>query len=157
MYRTTIKGAFSNNVKMSAEEIEGFNGPQIYAIRDGDVAFYVGQSIDPFRRIGQHMGYERRLPSELGVLILENQPESDEWTFECYGLKDCEQIIRQSLPEIWDEEAREFMLRVCRVDQDKAEACMIQALKPCLNGSSILPAKYTHVRPNASSSQFLGV
>lgn len=36
MYRTIIAGAFDNNRKMTEEEIAGFNGPQIYVIREGD-------------------------------------------------------------------------------------------------------------------------
>lgn len=159
MYRTTIKGAFGDSTDMTEEEMEGFYGPQIYVVRDSDVIFYVGRSVDPFSRIYQHMGYERKLPTNLGRLILDNQPESDEWTFECYSLKDCGSIIRQSLPQGWDEGMKEAMIKICENNASKAEGCMIQALNPCLNTlhndtPSKLPEKYMRY-PTQSSAQYL--
>jgi hypothetical protein len=158
MYRTTLKEVFSDKpIKMSMEDVAEFSKPQIYAVRDGDIVFYVGRSVDPFRRIIQHMGCEMQLRSELGQLILDNQPSSDEWIFECYGEKDREPFLRQVIPDSWSEEEKEEMLRICQIDIDSAERYMIRALDSFLNKSRALPAKYTHVRPNASSSQFLGI
>jgi len=159
MYRTTIKGAFGNEMDITTEEMESLNGPQIYVVRDGDVIFYVGRSVDPFRRIYQHMGYEMKLPSSLGRLILNNQPESDKWIFECHNLEDCLPLINQSLPKEWNEETKALALRGCRIDPSKAEDCMIQALSPCLNTShnnnpNSLPEKYRRY-PTQSSAQYL--
>lgn len=158
MYRTTIKGAFSNE-RISQEEAEGLLGSEIYVVRDGDVIFYVGKSSNPFSRLHQHMGYERKLPSDLGTLIRNNSPESDEWTLECYRLKDCMPFIKQSFADMENEDEREFMVQFSCSDASRAEKHMIRYLRPCLNtlyneNPSKLPEKYQRYT-DKSSAQYL--
>jgi len=85
MQRMTIKEAL---------EVEDASGcvvyPSLYLFRDGDVVFYVGQSIHPFERLQEHLGQGDpwlEAPDRLGQLILNNHPASLAWMMEVTALE----------------------------------------------------------------------
>lgn len=125
----------------------------LYLVRDDETVFYIGQSYSPLDRLQSHMGLSWRgeQASKLGICIQENAPDSDNWHVELYTLADAaiyvEKYYGRALPIY---------------DISIAEVSMIRVHRPCLNVTHNrdplpLPAKYTHVRPNASSGQYLTV
>jgi hypothetical protein len=110
---------------------------RIYVIRDGDVIFYIGKSIDIPARLGEHLGiYGRRgasYPDRIGYLILDNMPESKRWQVDLMTVA--------AVAEKLDPAGR------WRWDVDFAERDMIKALRPCVNvmhnsNGSALPERY---------------
>jgi hypothetical protein len=115
--------------------------------------FYIGQSHNPLERLQEHMGLSWRSEqkSNLGACIQENMPTSQAWQVELYTLAELAPYVE-----------RDYGLALPRYDLSIAEASMIRLHKPCFNfthnpNPQPLPAKYTHVRPNASSGQYLSV
>ena len=69
-------------------------GHHVYTIRDGDVVFYVGQSVCPISRLWGHLGNWRKGfvfggASELGRIIHCNLPNSRSWQIELLTVSDC--------------------------------------------------------------------
>lgn len=137
MYSTTIAKAIEYDI-----ENDVAIGCRLYLVRDGDVIFYVGQSGSPLDRLQEHLGKASRSynhPSSLGRLIIDNHPDSDDWTYELYTPEDCIQ----------------FMEKVpfkCTVN--KAEIALIQHFSPALNvmlnnNPGNLPRKYIEKRLKA--------
>jgi hypothetical protein len=98
----------------------------VYAVRDGDLRFYVGRSELALRRLEQHIGniYDRANVSPVGWLIRDNLPHSLMWFIDLYT------------PQDWD----------C-LDASVAERRAIEAFRPCLNKAlnpdpQPIPAKY---------------
>ena len=106
----------------------------IYALRDGDLFFYVGRSELTLRRLEQHIGsiYDRANVSEVGWLIRDNLPNSLSWGIDLY------------MPQDWG---------CLNYDAPGAENRAIKALRPCLNVAMnpdprSLPARYRKEEAN---------
>lgn len=133
----------------------------VYAARDEDVVFYVGVSKDPTFRLCQHLGiadgwnnyaYPRKKliqgmekrdldifaiagfrGSQLGTCILNNAPESLEWSFDIYEKEDAIAVIkRTSLAQAFPR-----MLEIMEVNwyeqRTLVENALIEELKLYLN------------------------
>jgi hypothetical protein len=131
----------------------------IYVFRDGDTILYVGQSISIIDRISSHLGESwHASPSQIGELVQSNHPESLSWLIELYTLDDCTEAVSQTPYVSFYGSPR------CTIEGriDMAERAMIGKYHPCLNvqynqDATPLPTKYTHVRPNDSSSLHLNI
>ena len=105
-----------------AKEVSNTLGHLIYVVRDGPLAFYVGQSKrDVLTRFGEHV----QKPSRLGQLIQLNAPVSHNWLVDFYALADCAAFVQQK--SLFTMQAWQHF------DMDMAEQGMIRALHPVLN------------------------
>lgn len=118
------------------KEMDSTLGHLIYVVRDGSLAFYVGQSRrDVVARFWEHV----QKPSRLGELIELNRPHSLDWAVDFYTLADCRPFVAQKslfAMQAWEQ-----------FDMDMAEQGMIAALRPVLNRDfnpqpTPLPARY---------------
>ncbi len=104
------------------KQIDNTRGHVIYVVRDGSLAFYVGQSKrDVVARFGEHL----QKPSRLGELIELNRPGSLQWAVDFYTLADCRPFVSQK--SLFTMQAWEHF------DMDMAEQSLIAALRPVLN------------------------
>ncbi len=150
---------------MTIEQATGDNPPDetgyyLYLVRDGDTVFYVGQSVEPYERLSNHIGlallYEGTGSDSLGSMIGDNYPDSLAWIFELYTLQDCEPFIehhatsreqaafQKALRKIEAETIDRFGLK-CAMDD--AEDALIEHFRPCLNRArvhfdSLIPMRY---------------
>lgn len=118
------------------KQIEAPLGHLLYAVRDAEVCFYVGQSRrDVITRFWEHL----QKPSPLGRLISLNQPASGQWAVDFYTLADCRPFVSQK--SLFSMQAWEHF------DMDMAEQGLIARLRPALNRDfnpqpTPLPARY---------------
>lgn len=133
MLRLTIKEALDQD--------DASYGPHIYFYREGETIFYIGQSVQPFERLRQHLG--RGLlspgPDAIGNLILDNRPASLSWTVQITPLS-----------EIHAAQASHVKVSITRL-----ERALIEHFKPCINNmgnkhATPLPAKY---RPTGAANE----
>lgn len=130
MIKTTVREIIDDSVGNYG------NNTRIYLVRDGDVVFYVGQSIDMHTRMRDHLGMSgRSMPDRLTDLVIDNLPASEQWEVYFYTLDECEQVIGK--PSI-------FLKNV-----DTYEMEMIAHYNPCLNFTLNphripLPSRYIH-------------
>jgi hypothetical protein len=83
-------------IKQAMDGAYNTSGYYIYLYRDGETVFYVGRSQSPLDRLMQHLALDDRgYGSSLGDIILDNLPESWEWTIELYTLAECLPFIEQ--------------------------------------------------------------
>ncbi len=120
------------------------DGHYLYLYRDGDVIFYVGQSVDPQRRLYEHLGIRdaRGSGDDVGQIMHDNYPASLLWTVELFTPADCEPFMasyetpkrlawyRRMLAQIETEEITSFHLRGVI---DEAEVALIAHFHPCMN------------------------
>jgi len=87
--------------------------------------------------------------SQLGRLIQENDPESLQWTYELWKIKECDEYVKRYRKEIhptlWHTFPDDF-------DLDEAEEALIKHFKPCLNSAcnpnaTPLPDRYSKGMP----------
>jgi len=116
----------------------------LYVYRDEDTIFYVGRSIHPYTRLLEHLGKGARLPwpDRVGQIILDNMPESLNWTMEIWELK--ELITAKEYEQI---AMHDVFIQTCEEE-------LIYRLGPCLNAivnknGSHLPERYNK-RPIAN-------
>lgn len=123
-------------IKEWAEKVEaGYTGVKaedyrIYILRDTETVFYVGQSINPFGRLQEHLGLTSVAPSLISEFIRENAPASGVWLIEPYTLEECSEIVGK-----------------CR-DVDDTEEALINLYHPYFNiaanpDPAPLPTHYT--------------
>ena len=133
----------------------------VYVARDGAVIFYVGVSNDPTFRLCQHLGiaggwssytYPRKKliqgmekrdlsifaiagfrGSQLGTCILNNAPESLEWSFDIYEKEDAIAVIKRSPLAIAFPRMLELMEVNWYEQRTLVENALIEELKPYLN------------------------
>jgi hypothetical protein len=115
MHTTTVQAVLD-------KQIDNTLGHVIYAVRDEQLVFYIGQSKrDMVARFGEHL----HKPSRLGELIELNRPQSLAWAVDFYALADCRPFVAQKslfAMQAWEP-----------FDMDMAEQGMIAALRPVLN------------------------
>jgi len=112
MLQLTIKEAlaypdYSRYQGMAIEEtLKAIPIPEhfrIYHISDNETIFYVGQSMNPSKRLLAHLGMDGRdNVSPVGRFILKHAPVSDSWLFVQYTLEDCASFVakhRATYPE----------------------------------------------------------
>lgn len=161
----TIKEALLDD----SSTIPGF----VYVVRDGEVIFYVGISQSPTLRICQHVGMAdahelycspqkfiedmetkktksyRWTCSPVGSCILDNAPESLNWSFDVYEKADAIEVIKRIgyakiFPNLLP------MMEHGWYDQRQlVENALIDELKPCFNRMgnnhpSAVPDRYIH-------------
>lgn len=170
MIKTTVGAALK-------QEVGGYvnrgvmTGHTIYLVRDGEVVLYIGKSYDPLNRLKEHIGKTSRSnsPSSLGELILDNRPESLNWTMELHTFLDCSEYVA-SYSSFYYEGGYQHIVAMAKDNvlyayNDFAimiaERSMIDYFHPCLNVADNsqpidLPEKYkNHVRPGDSSARYL--
>ena len=115
-----LNDSLEQNARYSAERMV------VYALRDGELVFYVGRTGHAVRRLSQHIGdlYDRANVSRVGWLIRDNLPDSLLWSIDLYTYAD------------WG----------C-LNATLAERRAIRTFRPCLNVAmnpepSPLPRKY---------------
>jgi len=89
----------------------------VYAIKDGNLALYVGKSWGRIlSRIKEHItGNDwQPFPDNLGKVVIDNRPDSDNWQVELYTLAD-------------------FFDDYKYYDLDTAEQGLIEHYRPCMN------------------------
>jgi hypothetical protein len=117
--------------------LEHYSPSGLYIVQDGDSVFYVGKSQDILDRLVAHMGCHARFsgPSRLGRFILDNAPDSGDWTITALTVDEVAAIAKTQFSE-----------HSYRVDQ--AEQVLIAGLRPALNraltvnGCQAIPEKY---------------
>src|SRR6266487_456364 len=74
---------------------DAMEGHYLYVYRDAETIFYVGQSVDPQRRLYEHLGIRGAWQGgdDVGQIMHDNYPASLSWTVELYTLADCEPFI----------------------------------------------------------------
>ncbi len=167
MLKTSLKGLLQG--KLEGKTFKHY----IYLVRDRETVFYVGKSLDPVRRIYEHLGWDRgekEDKSELGRLIIQNLPKSLHWKIELLKLRDCEfevakimvkftQSSEGMLIEDFIEEIEKYRLE-CEINLDGAmrwaETAFILFYHPCLNKQrnyfpSPVPTRYLSIKKNKIS------
>jgi hypothetical protein len=145
MYSTTVRVAIKGNI--STKDIARHN---IYVVRENDVIFYIGQSINPLSRLQEHLGQTWRSPSpsSIGLLILENADVSSEWAYDLYALEDCKNIVKMYRESLSNNDPVVFWKEVPHTSWvNECEHAMIWHFRPCLNiaantKATPLPEKY---------------
>lgn len=104
----------------------------IYVFRDQEAVLYIGRSVNPFKRLTQHLRISRRSSSgaSIGVFYQEYKDLSVHWQIDLYTIAECESLLSASL-----------------IAGERAEVAMIQHLHPHLNEinnpcASPLPERY---------------
>jgi hypothetical protein len=130
------------------EILDGYETPDIdkpfciYVVKNGDDIFYVGQSrVGVEYRFLSHLGKgdpRSPYPDHLGNIIIDNMPDSANWTVEFMTMQDCAEYIRKWFPHYHDQ---------TRWDVDNAEQALIHEFEPYCNvmhrrKANPLPKKY---------------
>jgi hypothetical protein len=122
----------------------------LYVVQDEEgLPLYVGQSLDPVRRLLAHMGISgNATSSHLGQLIREHWPLSFSWTVTLLTLQDCEHYVDRHFASLLTRSnalERYFDPRFLKSAISLAEQALIAELRPCLNvegHARPLPEKY---------------
>jgi predicted GIY-YIG superfamily endonuclease len=133
----------------------------LYLVRDDEVVWYIGQSIDPVQRLQTHLGMTWRAKSRLASVFERHLPQALQWIVVLYSLADCESLVKQYiLPQF-----APYYTLACYYDPSRlpgamtfAEQALIEHYHPRLNVRmntlpAIFPDEGTHI--SGSSSVYL--